>query len=360
MLARPPRAAPLVIGTIGPAPVLDSLYSQQMARLRTRLRRRLAELLLRTRLIELPAPPAPPQPKNKPSGPVTDAELVQIITASGFPLEFRLFHKLTDEGMDPIYGHRFSVGDETKEVDLLASVGEFVTQNERIIDIRLSSLMAAKKLHAPACVVGFLGEQPTTSEYRLGRVRIAGLPSFNIGFGGGSTPPYVSEPGGFAEAIDPMCDVPVCVQWGSVTEKSNRRELDHPAPIFEDFEILVSASINLERELTEVMLSSDSGYRQVIYVPVLILDTPDLILYDVKQNQLSRVGWFVLKLNLEFEGRMVSRYIDVITETHFPKYIEKLKEAHARLRTVIGREFSNIVMLGYAERKASGIGSAKR
>jgi hypothetical protein len=288
--------------------------------------------------------------RNQKTEALSDEKLRELILAAGYPLEMRLFHQLWDAGFSPVHGHRVSVGEETREIDLLTQRTEGIATKGQFC---LRMLIEAKKLHAPRCFVGFLGDQPNVFELAMGRAHVSGSPSWNIGHGGGTVPSYAGE-SGYLGALKPLCLVPYCVQWGSVCErKQGRLELAHDDTIHDDLEKTVRATLGLELEITNLINSRDTIEPfplQMIHFPMLVLDTPTLYLYDVRNDALTRATWLILRVNLELDGRMATRFVDIVTESSLETVLTAHQEALKKLHWILMNDHTSIVSAGRAER----------
>jgi hypothetical protein len=71
--------------------------------------------------------------KPRPTGPLADAEILESLKRSGFPLEIRLLQALDEGGFDPSPAHRFILGEGDKErsaeVDLTARPMESLAEH---------------------------------------------------------------------------------------------------------------------------------------------------------------------------------------------------------------------------------------
>ncbi len=283
---------------------------------------------------------------------LNDEELTTLILASGYPLELRLFHALTDAGMSPIHGHRIALGAETKEIDLITSLCVRERQGNDLGEIGLSLLIAAKKLHAPMCFVGFPGERPDDADEGLQRATFAGSPSWDVNR---DVPTFVSSPTGYAEALQPLCSPPLCVQWGAVCKQKDRLELMQYHPIYDDMLTLARAALTMDADVTNAAVSQMESHPfplNRLHLPTLILDTPTLYAYDVKGAKLLRTDSLVVRFKFEDSGRMATRNIDVITADSLPEFLTTHEDILARLRDVFVREFPEIALLAHAEAKA--------
>lgn len=300
-----------------------------------------------------------PQQRSPPPAPLTDAELIKIIQASGYPLEMALHDEFERAGMDPALGLIMRTSEpngtttSTHEIDLMARVGKPKILGEVVATATVTAWIDAKQPPAPSHFVGILGVQPTQHERRVSRAVFEGCPSFQVLEREEPNTQLFLGPGGLSEALDPLSDnAPLCVHWGIAKPDAQGKNWklsgdggQLPAGVKDDrfyqsMSKLVAAVVWHERETSE-FFENGVDVNMVplpglfVLCPTLIVDTPSLPVYDAKTQTVTHVDWFMLRWGAEINGKVHYRIIDIVTKAGVPDMIARYKKTEEALLAAI-------------------------
>jgi hypothetical protein len=279
-----------------------------------------------------------PKPPNKDG-------IVRLIRQSGYPLEVDLFHVLHQRGADPT--HSFVLrSPEIAEARELDVIGRFHVQHQYqegnlLPTARLDlMLMIEAKNWAPHRVfVGFVGNELTPHEMLIRRTRISGTPTFNVTPEGGTVHGFVLA---FGEALSPLNDAPLCMQWGSTGEKG---VLEHDDQTFKGIQTAVTAAVLLGRDHCAFLTTGrDPTVRMEILQPVLVVDTPKLYLFDVRSDKLTETDRLMIEVSVELPSGPSYRLVDVVTRKGFERYLDACERCMANLQPVLEREIYDVAL----------------
>jgi hypothetical protein len=298
------------------------------------------------------------------SGPLDQQEILAALAASGYPLELRLLKLFEQHRMHPVIGFRVpQLTGPTREIDLLVLASQNVqVDGGPMISVNLRLLVEAKSLEPAASFVGFEVEQPQAPALRTLRARFGGAPSNRIVAALERDGGFVLGPGGLAEAFDPMNTAPVCVQWAVARRKGKGIEqhcyAGHDESFWDDIDgvvrsshaTMLDATMSMQRVLER---SASAGVRQLhimIDVPVLVLATPHLWLFDAANPaDLRKSGSLLLLRQFEVGSGVEHRLVDVVTEAALPAFIASCRDT---LDGLLQRAQSNAnEILAVAERQ---------
>jgi hypothetical protein len=296
------------------------------------------------------------KPKPKPtideSTRMSVRHIRQALEASGYPLEVRLFAELASLRVEPGLGLLVSVSDggPLREVDLTARLHRFGTSTvvrdgetqHRSLRVERRLLIGVKKLQKPRRFVGIEGNQPNPLSRRNLRGQIlGGLPSRGVS-------EVVARTGveelllqtGFGSLLDVGVNVPTCVHWAITRWRRREKEMEPYADsgqdatgdrYFKDLETTCLAAFALSQAVTMESLDPDRMLHAMVvsYQPVLVIDTPELYLYDPTTKKLRRTDWLTLQRGFKVPGleRAVHWMIDVLTPKAVARYIAATRTA---------------------------------
>lgn len=232
----------------------------------------------------------------------------------------------------------------TRELDLLASLTEhapFVPSGHdqplHNIRVTLRAVVEAKAFEPGAAFVGFPFARPTEHELGVQRSRFGGwpavatLPTFEEGVG------LAVEPGGFAEAMAPLNEGHVCVQWAIA--RRGKKEGDPPGAQHEDafwkgMDVVVRAAHARMASACHFIASRGSTHAPLLVaeLPVLVVATPSLWVFDVNADTLVPVDHIMLSRYFEVAGENVPALVDVVTEHGVPALIDRYRRAMTNLK----------------------------
>lgn len=286
-------------------------------------------------------PAAPDKAKEAPNAP-SDQEIIDAINTSGYPFEIRLLTTFDKEGMDPVPYFRSATDEDsdTKEIDLLASY------TERADGVRLTfrAVIEAKSMPSSERFVGFSWKRPSDHELRVARLMIGGLPPLREQ--PGHLWHLLFQEGGFAEALDPLNDGPVCVQWATIkpTQPGQGKgkvtaftgKANHDDAYWKSLDALVRATEWRARESSCVPSWPKDQPILLFEYATVIIATEHLLVYDASANTLNRVDHFMLHRPFEVAGKdVVYRLVDFVTEKGVADFAQRYRSARDKVKAVI-------------------------
>lgn len=281
---------------------------------------------------------------DKPSGPLTDDEILDAVRRSGYPLEIRLLQAFDEGGFDPTPPHRFILGEGDKErsaeIDVTARAMETLADHRGLLLLTL--MIEAKQIHERVSFVGFKWKQPTQLEMRVGRMRFCGLPTskvLNNGVDGGQFDQFLL--GGATPAmaaLDVFNEAPLCHHWCFVRDSKHKFiEATQEEDMRHSFRKLVHATTWLEREsaLFRLRHPSDHQWRVEIKFPTIVVATPHLYTFDPLSGALAKTQSLILREMYEVGGEVHARYVDVVTEAEIRNLMARYRAAARALCTAV-------------------------
>ena len=253
---------------------------------------------------------------------ITQPQILSALKRSGYPFEIEILISLERHGLDPVNGFRFRVADGptrpsrgepeepvsalTREIDTMASVhaGKVVPAVAEAVggpvSARLVAMIEAKSLPLSEAFVAFPVKPPGAQALRGARTRFAGAPCL------GPLPGYdeaMSVAPVLSAALDPLNDVPCCIQWAVVEEAKGEHTANHPPRWAAALWNLMRMIHYHARETTEFLLGRDDADARVdFHEPTLFVKTPCLYLFDVPSNTLTPTQHLVLSQYVEVPG----------------------------------------------------------
>ncbi|MBV8757095.1 MAG: hypothetical protein JO257_07470 [Deltaproteobacteria bacterium] len=295
--------------------------------------------------------------RDRPTGPLTDEEILESLKHSGFPLEIRLLQAFDDGGFDPSPPHRFVLGggdkEQSAEIDVTARAMETLAEHRGLLLLTL--MVEAKQVDERVTFVGFKWKQPTPLEMRAARMRFCGLPTckvLNTGVDGGRFDQFLL--GGEAPAmaaLDCLNEAPLCHHWCFVRDsrKHGFIEATQEDDMRQSFRRLVHATTWLERGSALYALRHPADaplLRLEIKFPTIVIATPELRTFDPLTNTLEKTQSLTLREMYEVGGEVHARYVDVVTEGEIPNLMARYRKAARALRAACDQgagELSKIV-----------------
>jgi hypothetical protein len=282
------------------------------------------------------------------TGQPDEGEIKNALEGAGYPFEMRVYEQLRAGGMDPIFGCRARTDPDdatTIEIDIIGRAHVAYAREGVAPSVQILALIQAKKIH-DGCIVGFL-EKERTSGNTAGRVpTVGGLPSYRVL----EAPNYnahadmIVGPGGLHAGLEPLTNVPHCVQWTVAKRVDKPNEIrgevraDHEKGTFEDLAGLVRASECLAREhsLFRLRGSKLAGPRPDMHVhmPTIVVDAP-LYTYDVHSKTLEQTDWFSVTIAIDTFRGTQRRLIDVVSHAGVPSLIDAYQRVGARLKQTL-------------------------
>lgn len=296
--------------------------------------------------------------------PLSDAEVGEALEASGYPLEVQLFQELRHAGLHPSLGSRVRVTPEgqTKEIDLVAWQIEYVVLPEFEATVTLEMCIAVKRLHDPDRFVGVLGICPEERARCAVRVeRVGGIPSHGY-------LPEVLHGGllqvltgvrGLAPAMLPISNAPWCVHWAIAHRRPEGPWASGQKPFWDDFDTIVRASYakglnSAQFGLERARLTAKPTPELLLSLPILVVDAPDLVVYDPQSKVVTRTDWLTLHQTFEvWTGEAIGCAIDVVTRTGLRAYISQVKSAASALASGVSEHLEDLTKFAIEQRASS-------
>jgi hypothetical protein len=298
--------------------------------------------------------------------PITESDVRAAIEAAGYPLEVKLFHEFAVNEMDPVLGHRMRVRDDTgsgdptsREIDLLASVRTSIVGDGQVSAFNVTAVIDAKLLHEPARFVAVVGDQPSEHERRVARSYFFGRPSFRVLLQdeGSYSDCFIGE-AGVADALDPLSAGTFCVHWAIVKrEQKNQFEAwaKHDEGFQDAIKTVVEAAVWNERSFSQFSLGLGDNATPVpdlrIYCPTIIVGTPTLYMYDVKDGSISQTDWLMLRMNFDVGGHVVNRVVDIVATGGVPGMIARYKAAKELGKATLAQHGNSLRAVVWAQRR---------
>jgi len=283
--------------------------------------------------------PRPPNPQA----------IRRLIQTSGYPLELDLFHELHERGADPVHSFRIPfTKEDIREIDLIGrhtAREQFDEGNQRpTATFTLLHVVEAKSWNPARVFIGFVGENPTAHELLIQRTRIAGSPTFNVLHDGGAVPEFVLE---FGAPMSLLNDAPMCMQWGATGPGGG--PLNHDEATYEALTMAIEASIWFGKDhSTFLRTARDPSPMMEVVLPVLVIDTPTLYIFDVRSGVLTQTERLVIRMMWTLRDGVSGRLVDVVTRKGFSQYLETCDRVGAEIQSVLAREVYNINLLHQA------------
>jgi len=284
--------------------------------------------------------------------PLKEEQILSAIRRSGFPLEIRLLKAFTDAGFDPSIGMRLipKEGEKSAEVDLMARCGGSLPSGRALL--YLTAMIEAKQLGKRMNFVGFKWQRPDAHSMRAMRIRFSGTPTCRVlprkpddqGLVqlmlGGADP--------IAAALDTLNEPAICPHWAYVRETKNEHHIEarKDDDVRESFTKLVRVTTSLEQNNASFLGRNPGSPPTLlmlqVLLPTIILATPHLYLYDALTQTLEQTDSLILQEMHEFEGVVYARYIDVITESALPKFMDRYRRVKDALGAACDRHFAQL------------------
>jgi hypothetical protein len=317
--------------------------------------------------------------KDLSRAPLSEEEIKGAIEASGYPLEVVVWKEFLEAKFNADLGVRMQVreastGTFTADVDVVASLSlsvaraadgeeEAATRTSQVRWIKslgrveVGALVQCKKLHKPRRFAGIVPvTQPSPSQQRAYRARIGGVPHFGVfdeqpvSYG-----KFFLQSSEFGAALDVLQSPVVCVHSALVSRDGKHNpKADRDHGVWSDLETLALAEDHAARELTLTILEAKDTVAlpaMRLLVPVLVLDTPTLVVYNPLATSLSQFDRFTLRHASEIRGKAASRYIEVTTLAALPSLIEQLRKVAEGMAAELDTALEGYEMIGQTIRQ---------
>jgi hypothetical protein len=289
-------------------------------------------------------------PKPKDTNPLKDEEVKDALKASGFPLEIRLLDAFSCEGLAVEIGARQWTGEKeaSREIDLVTWLFDDPEPTSPPM-LLIRSLVEAKSLEPWASFVGFEWTRPSNEALQELRSQFTGRPSFGV-----SDELEGDEDlrDALASAMDPLNEPTVCFQWTVArrTDKGPSTGKGHEDHDWNAFDSIVRASAWAMESITAIRYEKAEEWILEHIVPVLVVGTPHLYVYDAIKDALRPVDELVLLRDYETktEVRTARRLVNIVTEAAVPKLVARQRKAMERLHEVVNTNRDRIVELAAA------------
>jgi hypothetical protein len=267
-----------------------------------------------------------------PTGPLTDDDIVLALQKSGYLLEVEVSNDFREEGLDTELGKRMRIGDEQwKEIDVRAQSLYNVKDESHWAVGRVRTLLQLKRLHEPARFVGILGRQPNVPIAAINRCSIAGLPS--LGCGDDENPGLFFGEDGLVSLLGPLLSLPVCVHWALV-QRNDKGDPRAKAefPIHEDLRTLICAGTIDDADFSLERRRSSAKPCMSLTLLALMLDTPDLHVFDPASGQLRKEKMVSIHQVYDGPNGPIRGVIDVVVRSETRRYAQLCIGVRDRLK----------------------------
>lgn len=282
---------------------------------------------------------------------LSEEQVRKAIESSGLPFEVELFHKLTDAQMNPIHRWPMKVQGTEKpvEVDLIAGTERRFDVGGKITEVGVHLFVEAKAFRRNE-VVGFVSADWAEPEKLTSRFRVAGLPSWNVVEDGGTVPPWAADA---VSSVRPLIETEWCAQWAVVKETNGAGAPDDTGKYWPELVKLATASdawaCDVTNDFAKLPDRNPPGSLH-LYVPVFVVDTPHLYVFDARTGALRKVPWFALRLMMNVRGHMRSTVFDVVCSSGFDHLLSRYKQAADQLEDATKAQIDAVRMQAAGER----------
>lgn len=298
---------------------------------------------------------------------LSDAEVLNALKASGFPLEIRLLEAFSKGGMNPSIGLRVAKDDGTsREIDIVASLSRTIDLgSKRTLALTLRLLVEAKSMPSASAWVGFPWTRPTPNELRKARIQFGGRPSCGIAatIEGEET---VSDLPGVAEAFDSMNAPPVCVQWAVVRHIKKQADdkpfADHEDSHWKGIDGVVRSCATLAAQETSRLLWTGE-HALTVNIPVLAVGTPQIRLVDARSSELPATSCspaIILHSTFDLGADIDQRTVDVVSESGIPDLIQRCERTMDALAEALARNADRVVEIARSQSDAADLLALKQ
>jgi hypothetical protein len=275
-----------------------------------------------------------PKPPKAPPPPLTDANILEALAASGYPLELHLRHQLEDAGWHVSLGRRVPLAEGTREFDLIVTKSRDVWLGTYRVRVGVHLLIEVKKLHKPLAFVGIHGRRPLAPIH--GWIRLGGVPSLRSLSATDGAPYYRTE---FAELFADL-EAPVsCPHWAVVRpdeSKSPPFVASGNSELYGDLAGLAEGQNLLMDVLSRRVVESDKQETSVVLsVAMLVLDADRFVLYDSDQDLLVDSERALIQQSFEVDGSGHSASIEVVSAPGIIRAAERWDAALGKLASWI-------------------------
>ena len=283
-----------------------------------------------------PTFPREPRREVVEKGAMNDEEIKGALKASGFPLEMRLLDAFHRNHVSAEIGPRVWTddGEGSRELDLSTLIGATAGG----VEFAIRGLVEAKSLEPWAAFVGFVWDRPRDERLRELRRQFGGRPAFET----------VPELEGtedarikiaLAEALDPLNEPTVCFQWTIARRTDAHPEgttgRGHEDDHWQSFDTLVRGAKWADAVATR---GHDVSPLMLYHLPVVIVGTPKLYVYDAIKDDIHSIDEFLLYRDYEtLSERVERRLVNIATEAAVPALIDRQRRALDRLGVAVGR-----------------------
>jgi hypothetical protein len=149
--------------------------------------------------------------------------------------------------------------------------------------------------------------------------------------------------GGLYEAFEPLAQAPVCVQW-SIARRDDA--MGQEKRYWRDMDVLVrTESMNAVNATHDLLGGRGPAKVMLFQVPVLVVATKTLHIYDALGKTFDQVDWFTLRRSFDLGDRTKDGLVDVVTETGVVKLIDACKRTMADLSRRVAARSGEIAAL---------------
>lgn len=265
------------------------------------------------------------------------SEIMAAIDDGGYPLEVTLLHEFRDGDMHPQIGSWMPTGpdgSEPRELDLIAQVDANSFKTDASIHVGIYFFIEAKNLGKTRCLVGIA--DPVMSETDLARNlgRFTGIYSQN---GLPRTLPQI-----YAQ-LEPLAKGAQCVHWTMVSKPSGSKakaEMDNRYA--ESMRTVVKACHWHQVSWNEFSRKRGTKGDLRIALPVMIVDTDELSVFEPASRTLRRVDKFHLVQGWDVGGKARWSPVTVVRAGAVGHFIREARKVQQGLERYLGADRSAI------------------
>jgi hypothetical protein len=248
---------------------------------------------------------------------ISDDETVEAIARGGYPLEVTLLHALRRGGMHPQMGTWMQTAagsTEYREVDLTAQLNAHSRTTGDSVHAGIYFFIEAKHLGLPSRLVGVADEVMSLTDLARNSCRFTGV------FTQTGLPKSLPR---LARCLEPLFDGPQCVHWTIVRKESKKAKAERDGRYAESMRTVVKATYWHASDWTEFLKQRRAVADLRLFLPVLIVDTQDLQVFNPTTQRVANVDCFQLVQQWEVGGRIHWACMPVIRASAIEQFVAR-------------------------------------
>lgn len=262
---------------------------------------------------------------------LSENEVVDAIVRGGYPLEVRLLHALRKGGMHPQIGTWMQTAagsTEYREVDLTVQINAHSQTSGNSVHASVYFFIEAKNLGSPSRLVGVADAVMSQTDLARNACRFSGLYRRN------SLPR--SQPR-LASCLEPLFEGPQCVHWAIVRKESKKAKAERDGRYADSMRTVVKATYWHASDWTEFLRKKQTVRDLRLFLPVLVVDTQALQIFEPSTHRLANVDSFQLIQQWEVGGKIHGACMPVVKADAIEGFVGRAMQTRNLLENELQR-----------------------